>query len=31
VFFVSWCIGDRCDMADDVEDRGRSMRLGVDD
>jgi hypothetical protein len=28
---VSWCVGDRCDMADSGEDRGRSRRPGAED
>jgi hypothetical protein len=28
---VSWCAGDRCDMADSDEDSSRSRRLGVED
>jgi hypothetical protein len=28
---VSWCVGDRCDVAGSDEDLGRSMRLGLDD
>jgi hypothetical protein len=28
---VSWCAGDRCDMADSDEDRGRSRRPGAED
>jgi hypothetical protein len=28
---VSWCVGDRCDMAGDDEDLGRSRRPGVED
>jgi hypothetical protein len=27
---VSWCAGDRCDMVDSDEDRGRSRRLGAE-
>jgi hypothetical protein len=29
--FVSWCVGDRCDMVDSDEDLGRSRRPGVED
>jgi hypothetical protein len=28
---VSWCAGDRCDMADSDEDHGRSRRSGAED
>jgi hypothetical protein len=28
---VSWCTGDRCNMADNDKDRGRSRRPGVED
>jgi hypothetical protein len=28
---VSWCVGDRCDMAGNDEDRGRSKRHDVED
>jgi hypothetical protein len=28
---VSWCVGDRCDIAGSDEDRGRSRRPGVED
>jgi hypothetical protein len=28
---VSWCAGDRCDMADSNEDRGRSRRPSAED
>jgi hypothetical protein len=28
---VSWCVGDRCDMTANNEDRGRSRRPGVED
>jgi hypothetical protein len=28
---VSWCAGDRCDMMDSDEDRGRSRRLDAED
>jgi hypothetical protein len=28
---VSWCVGDRCDMADRDEDYGRSRRPGAED
>jgi hypothetical protein len=28
---VSWCVGDRCDMADRDEDYGRSRRPGAKD
>jgi hypothetical protein len=28
---ASWCIGDRCDMANMDEHRGRSRRPGVED
>jgi hypothetical protein len=28
---VSWCVGDRCGMAGNDEDRGRSRRLGAED
>jgi hypothetical protein len=28
---VSWCAGDRCDIAGSDDDRGRSRRLDVDD
>jgi hypothetical protein len=28
---VLWCAGDRCDMVDSDEDRGRSRRPGVED
>jgi hypothetical protein len=28
---VSWCAGDRCDMADSDEDRGRSRRPSAED
>jgi hypothetical protein len=28
---VSWCAGNRCVMVGSDEDRGRSMRLGVED
>jgi hypothetical protein len=28
---VSWCAGDRCDIAGNNDDRGRSRRLDVDD
>jgi hypothetical protein len=28
---VSWCAGDKCDMADSDEDRGRSRRDGAED
>jgi hypothetical protein len=28
---VSWCVGDRCNMADSDEDLGRSRRPGVED
>jgi hypothetical protein len=28
---VSWCAGDRCDMADSDEDRDKSRRPGVKD
>jgi hypothetical protein len=28
---VSWCVGGKCDMASDDEDRGRSWRLGAED
>jgi hypothetical protein len=28
---VSWCVGNRCDMASSDEDLGRSRRPGVDD
>jgi hypothetical protein len=27
---ISWCAGGRCDMAGNDEDRGRSMRPGVE-
>jgi hypothetical protein len=27
---VSWCVGDRCDMASSDEDLGRSRRPGVE-
>jgi hypothetical protein len=30
-FLVSWCVGDRCDMADSDEDYGRSRRPGAED
>jgi hypothetical protein len=30
-FLVSWCGGDRCDMACSDEDRGKSRRLGAED
>jgi hypothetical protein len=29
--FVSWCVGDRCDMVGSDEDLGRSRRPGVED
>jgi hypothetical protein len=29
--FVSWCVGDECDMVGSDEDRGRSRRLDADD
>jgi hypothetical protein len=29
--FVSWCVGDRCDMAGSDEDRGRSRGPGAED
>jgi hypothetical protein len=28
---ISWCVGDRCGMADSDEDRGRSMRPPTED
>jgi hypothetical protein len=28
---VSWCVGDKCDMAGSDEDLGRSRRPGVED
>jgi hypothetical protein len=28
---VSWCVGDRCDMAGSDKDRGRSRRPGAED
>jgi hypothetical protein len=28
---VSWCVGDRCIMADSDEDRGRSRRFDAED
>jgi hypothetical protein len=28
---VSWCVGNRCDMAGSDEDRGRNRRPGVED
>jgi hypothetical protein len=28
---VSWCVGDRCDIAANNEDRGRSRRPDVED
>jgi hypothetical protein len=28
---VSWCVGDRCDMADSDEDLGRSRRPGAEE
>jgi hypothetical protein len=28
---VSWCVGDRCNMADNDEDHGRSRRPGAED
>jgi hypothetical protein len=28
---ISWCAGDRCDMASSDEDRGRSRRPGAED
>jgi hypothetical protein len=28
---VSWCVGDRCDMAGNDEDHDRSRRLGAED
>jgi hypothetical protein len=28
---VSWCVGDRCDMAGSNEDLGRSRRPGAED
>jgi hypothetical protein len=28
---ISWCAGDKCDMAGSDEDHGRSRRLGVED
>jgi hypothetical protein len=30
-FLVSWCVGDRCGMANSDEDRGRSRWLGAED
>jgi hypothetical protein len=30
-FLVSWCVGDRCNMAGSDEDLGRSWRLGAED
>jgi hypothetical protein len=30
-FFVSWFVGDGCDMVDSDEDLGRSRRPGVED
>jgi hypothetical protein len=29
--FVSWCVGDKCDMVVSDEDLGRSMRHGTED
>jgi hypothetical protein len=29
--FVSWCVGDRCDMMGNNEDLGRSRRPGAED
>jgi hypothetical protein len=31
MLLVSWCAGDRCDMAFSDEDRGRSRRPGAED
>jgi hypothetical protein len=28
---ISWCVGDRCDIAGSDEDRDRSRRPGVED
>jgi hypothetical protein len=28
---ISWCVGDRCDIADSDKDRDRSRRPGVED
>jgi hypothetical protein len=28
---VSWCVGDRCDMANNAKDLGRSRRPGAED
>jgi hypothetical protein len=28
---ISWCVGDRCDMADSDDDLGRSKRSGAED
>jgi hypothetical protein len=30
-FLVSWCVGDRCDIAGSDEDLGRSSRPGAED
>jgi hypothetical protein len=29
--FVSWCVGDRCDMVNSDKDRGRSRRTDTED
>jgi hypothetical protein len=30
-FLISWCVGDRCDLAGSNEDLGRSRRPGAED